>query len=188
MDHRFHHPPENDDTFHRSMNQSRGYNRFFSTSVPSTFVPASRVPCLPQKQHENRAYMYTKGRGKGSLKTRRIKGTSEPCARSGEDVRRRERGAGKEREGRMPGLHSAFRERDTFYRGAPSLRQFAAHTKRGSLVKLENSWFVLRWEKVYVKAGEEAPHFLFLFGKFFEFFFFFWFLGEKSCIISNYSD
>lgn len=76
---------------------------------------------------------------------------------------------GEEKEGRMPGLHSAFRERDTFYRGAPSLRQFAAHTKRGSLLKLENSWFVLRWKKACVKEGEA---FLFRVGKFFECFFY----------------
>lgn len=138
-------------TFHRSMNQSRGYIIVSSRHrFPRRWPP---VPCLPQKQHENRAYMYTKGRGKGSLKTRRIKGTSEPCAQEaartwGGDERR------KGRRGRMPGLHSAFRERDTFYRGAPSLRQFAAHTKRGSSVKLGNSWFVLRWgERVCKRKG-----------------------------------
>lgn len=99
--------------------RARGHNRFFSTLGSLVGFPRH-----PQK-HENRAYMYTKGREeRDPLKTRRIKGTA-PSKKDGEDVERRRHG-----------LHSAFRERDTFYRGAPSLRQFAAHTKLCSSIKL----------------------------------------------------
>lgn len=188
MDHRFHHPPEMMILFIDRW--TRAGDIIVSSRHRSPRRPSRPLASPASRKNNTRTAHICIRKGEARDRWKRD-GSKAPPSRVQEAARTwgEERGgAGKEREGRMPGLHSAFRERDTFYRGAPSLRQFAAHTKRGSLVKLENSWFVLRWEKVYVKAGEEALYFLFLFGKFFEFFFFFWFLGEKSCIISNYSD
>lgn len=104
------------------MNQPR-HNRFFWTLFESQGLASPEAA----KTREPRIYVYPRG---GGERWKHDGSKAPPSgARSGCGDPRGQRDEDRARD--MSGLHSAFRERETFYHDAPSLRQFAAHTKRG---------------------------------------------------------
>lgn len=123
------------------LNNPRSMKSLFDTfrsidepGEPGGIIVSSRhwVPPLPSppatraKNTRTAHICIRKGGRRGGI---RAENATDQRHGSEQEAARTWRGGGGGRDVYTHGLHSAFRERDTFYRGAPSLRQFAAHTK-----------------------------------------------------------